>query len=440
MRRSRHRRRRGWAAGAAEGSGRRRDCCRRDRSRGHPNGRGWTRASAIGPGQAATARRPPRPGTTPRLRHRRHPGDDRAARHGGGDRPPVAGGAGRGRDRGRRRPGPVRRAEHRQASSRCAVPSSSSRATSCPPRGGARRAGWRPSSGPRLAKHVAAAGLAEGGPAVEAWIADAQRAVLDVLADGTARTTREVRDLVPALDGRISVGGGAERKWGGEVPIGSRVLTALGAEGRIVRAANAGHWRLNKPAWTTTARWLGEEPAPLPEAEGYAVLVARWLATFGPGTEADIVWWLGATKTVVRRALADIDAEQVALDDGGTGWVLPGDTEAPEEVAPWAALLPTLDPTVMGWKERGFYLDATDAPYLFDSNGNAGNTAWWDGRIVGCWVQDDAARVHLVLREDVPAAGRKALAEEAERLTAWLDGTRVTNVYASPQMRGARLP
>lgn len=292
----------------------------------------------------------------------------------------------------------------------------------------------------RLATNIAAAGLAEGPAAVEAWIEEAAEAVLAVLADGTARTTREVRERVPVLDGRISVGGGPEKKWGGELPVGSWVMGTLGAEGRIVRAANAGHWRLNKPAWTTTAHWLGEVPEPLPEAEGYAALVARWLATFGPGTEADIVWWLGATKAAVRRALADLDAEPVALDDGGTGWVLPGDTGTEEEVAPWAALLPTLDPTVMGWKERGFYLDPADTPYLFDSNGNAGNTAWWDGRVVGCWVQDDAARVHLVLREDVPAVGRAALAEEAERLTAWLDGTRITNVYASPQMRGARLP
>lgn len=292
----------------------------------------------------------------------------------------------------------------------------------------------------RLAKNVAAAGLAEGPAAVEAWIDDAAVAVLDVLADGTARTTREVRAQVPVLDGRISVGGGSEARWGGEFPVGAWVMGTLGAQGRVVRAANAGHWRLNKPAWTTTERWLGEVPGPLPEAEGYAALVARWLATFGPGTEADIVWWLGATKTIVRRALADLGAEQVALDGGGTGWVLPGDDEPAEEVAPWAALLPTLDPTVMGWKERAFYLDAADTPYLFDRNGNAGNTAWWDGRIVGCWVQDDAARVHLVLRAGVPAAGRRALAEEAERLTAWLDGTRITNVYASPQMRGARLP
>lgn len=285
--------------------------------------------------------------------------------------------------------------------------------------------------------------LAGGVPDPEAWLATARADVLALLADGTARTTAEVREQVGSLAGTVQRGTPGT-KWAAEVPLAPRVMTLLGAEGRIVRAENAGHWRLNKPAWTTTAAWLGEEMPPLSEAAGYAELVRRWLATFGPGTEADVVWWLGATKTAVRRALADVDAVQVGLEGGGTGWVLPGDTapvRAEEaEVRPWAALLPTLDTTVMGWRERSFYLDADDTPYLFDSNGNAGNTAWWDGRIVGCWVQDDAARVHLVLRDDLRAAGRKALEAEAERLTAWLDGVRITNVYASPQMRGARLP
>lgn len=291
----------------------------------------------------------------------------------------------------------------------------------------------------QLAKNVAAAGLAEGSDQVAGWIDDAAAAVLAVLADGRPRTTREVRDLVPVLDGRIKIGA-PEKKWGGDFPVGAWVMTMLGAEGRVVRATNAGHWRLNKPTWTMTRTWLGADAEALPEREGYAVLVRRWLATFGPGTENDVVWWLGATKTIVRRALADVGAVQVGLDGGATGWVLPDDTDPAEPVEPWAALLPTLDPTVMGWKERAFYLDPADTPYLFDSNGNAGNTAWWDGRIVGCWVQDDDARVHLVLREDAGAKARTALEVEAERLTSWLDGVRITNVYASPQMRGAVLP
>ncbi len=102
----------------------------------------------------------------------------------------------------------------------------------------------------------------------------------------------------------------------------------------------------------------------------------------------------------------------------------------------WAALLPVLDPTVMGWKSRDFYL-GPHAPYLFDTNGNAGTTAWWDGRIVGCWVQDDAGVVEVRYVDRVPKAAEKSLRTEAERLTEWLDGVRVSTVYPSSAMKSA---
>ncbi|MET7281915.1 winged helix DNA-binding domain-containing protein [Kribbella sp. NPDC005582] len=283
----------------------------------------------------------------------------------------------------------------------------------------------------RLAKDLRASGISTP----EDWIAETTAKVVAVLSDGKARTTSEIRDEVPEL-GRMRPSGP------GELPVGPVVMALLSAEGQVLRGVNAGHWRLNKPAWTSTKHWLGSVPEPLPEPEGYAELVRRWLATFGPGAEADLVWWLGATKSAVRRALKDVEAVEVQLDQG-VGWVLPDDTQPPEELEPWAALLPTLDPTVMGWKERDFYLDPADKPFLFDTNGNAGNTAWWDGRIVGCWLQDDqdpAAPVRLVVHEDVGTAGQAALEAEAERLTDWLGGVRITNVYASPQMRGLRLP
>ena len=72
--------------------------------------------------------------------------------------------------------------------------------------------------------------------------------------------------------------------------------------------------------------------------------------------------------------------------------------------------------------------------------GNGGTTAWWDGRVVGCWVQDDAGVVQVVLCEEVGEEGAAALAAEAERLTYWLDGTRISTVYTSPQMKSAKLP
>jgi hypothetical protein len=284
----------------------------------------------------------------------------------------------------------------------------------------------------RLATEVAAGGLAEDGAA---WLDAACAAVLARLADGAELSAQQLRQEVPELDGRLDVGRGA---YAANVSVAPRVLTQLGVEGRIVRGRNAGHWRTSRPQWTTMESWLGDVPPPLPEREGYAELVRRWLTTFGPGTEADLVWWLGATKSAVRAALADLAAVEVGLDGGGTGWLLPDDDleVAAGEVPPWAALLPVLDPTVMGWKERGFYL-ADHGPQLFDVNGNAGTTAWWDGRAVGCWVQDPDGVVVVHLLEDVGVEGRAALDEEAARLTGWLDGHRVSTVYPSRAMKHA---
>lgn len=284
-----------------------------------------------------------------------------------------------------------------------------------------------------------AAGAVNAGVATDgvAWVEDALLAVLDAFADNAELDAATVRERVPVAATKLMWGSG---RWGQELAVGPHLLLLLGARGVLVRGRNNGHWRISKPRWTPMRTWLGEQPAKVDEASGYAELVRRWLGTFGPGTETDLVWWLGSTKTAARRALAAVDAVPVSLDSGETGWVLPGDDAPEPEVAPWAALLPTLDPTTMGWKQRGHYLDPADVPYLFDSVGNGGTTAWWNGRVVGCWVQGPDARVRVVLRGDPGAQARRQLDAEAERLTAFFAGDIVNSVYASPQVRGERLP
>jgi hypothetical protein len=284
----------------------------------------------------------------------------------------------------------------------------------------------------RLAKDVEAGGLAGDGVA---WLDAARAATLDCLADGGELSATELRERVPELAGTLEMGVG--KTWGGTIPVAPRVITQLGMEARLVRASNGGHWRTARPLYSLMDAWLGDVPDPLPAPEGYAELVRRWLTTFGPGTAGDLQWWLGGTAGAVKQALADVAAEQVSLDGGGTGWVLPDDRDDEADVEPWAALLPVLDPTVMGWKTRDFYL-GPHASALFDTNGNAGTTAWWDGRVVGCWVQDEEGVVRVVLLEDVPPAGRAALDREAVRLTEWLEGHRVSTVYPSPAMKAAR--
>jgi hypothetical protein len=124
----------------------------------------------------------------------------------------------------------------------------------------------------------------------------------------------------------------------------------------------------------------------------------------------------------------------VSLDDGDVGWLLPDDLDPVADPGPWAALLPALDPSTMGWKGRAFHV-GDHVEKVFDRNGNGGPTAWWHGRIVGVWCQQPDGRVEVVLAEEVPAAGRRALAARADELTEWLDGDVVRSVYLSPLAR-----
>jgi hypothetical protein len=200
-------------------------------------------------------------------------------------------------------------------------------------------------------------------------------------------------------------------------------VTHLGATADIVRGTNNGRWAASRPQWTLMRHWLGEIPEWCSPGDGYRELTRPWLRTFGPGTVDDLVWWLGATKTVVRKSLAELDAVAVTLDDGGTGWILPDDAGDVAEPGSWVALLPPLDPTVMGWQGRNFYL-GPHRELVIDSRGNAGATVWADGRIVGVWGQDAAGIVEMRLLERLSGRVRRAVDEEAARLTAWLGGVR----------------
>jgi hypothetical protein len=280
----------------------------------------------------------------------------------------------------------------------------------------------------QVAKEVQDVGLADDGLA---WTTEHLALLQKLLDDEGPLTAAEIRRRLPALDVRVTRGTGA---YQAEVAISGRVIVTLAATGAIVRGENDGGWKLSRPRWTCTRDWLGSPPDPLPEAEGYAALVAAWLRSFGPGSEADLVWWLGATKAAVRRALADVGAVEVGLDRGGTGWVLPDDLDPAPDPGHWAALLPALDPTTMGWKERGFHLgDHVDK--VFDRNGNGGPTAWVDGRIVGVWCQRADGTVDVVLAERLGASARRALDAKAAELTAWLDGDVVRSIYLSPLAR-----
>ncbi len=174
----------------------------------------------------------------------------------------------------------------------------------------------------------------------------------------------------------------------------------------------------------------------MPAEQARAELAPRYLSRYGPATAADIRWWTGWTVAQVRAALGWLRPapREVTLDGGSTGYVLADDAEADDPPTPWAALLPALDATVMGWADRSWFL-GPHAPSLFDRSGNAGPTVWWDGRVVGGWGQRADGSVVSRLLEPVGRPAERAIEAEVERLGAILNGIRVTPRFRTPLER-----
>ena len=263
------------------------------------------------------------------------------------------------------------------------------------------------------------------------WITRAgNAAVAAVAARGEAMTTEVTAD-VPLLAKKLRFGAG---KWAVEQSAGARVLPQMAMEGRLIRGRPRGTWISPQFRWVTTEDWLGGSIEELDVAEAQAALLRRWLAAFGPATEADIRWWTGWTLRETRAALAAVAHDEVDLG-GAAGYVLEGDVEPTPAPEPSAALLPTLDPTTMGWKERDWYL-GPHGPTLFDSNGNAGPTIWWHGRVVGGWSQRRDGEIMLGLLEDVGRDARSAIDAEVTRLHAWIGDVRFSPGFLPPFQRG----
>jgi hypothetical protein len=280
----------------------------------------------------------------------------------------------------------------------------------------------------KLVADVQKAGVDADG---DRWLDRACDAVLGHLAEHGPANARQLRAALPELAGSYDPAPG--KRWGGETPLSPRVLTVLAVRGDIVRGPNEGTWTTSRPQWASATDWLSAPPgAAAPEAAS-AELVRTWLRTFGPATVTDIKWWFGNTLTWARNALRHVDAVEVDLD-GTPGFALSDDLDEEAESGPWGALLPGLDVTTMGWFDRDWYLGGHRSQ-VFDTNGNAGPTAWWKGRVVGGWVQDLDGRVELRLLEDVGRDARRALTRQANELTAWLDGVRISPRFPSPLSR-----
>lgn len=253
----------------------------------------------------------------------------------------------------------------------------------------------------RLARAIEEQGIAANG---HRFVADLEEQTLAALANRGEALTTELTNDVAALKATVRYGG--DSKWATDVGLSSRIVLLLTCDGRIVRTRPRGTWT------STRHRYALAPPAaePMETGDAQVELARRWLSAFGPLSAdllGDLKWWAGWTVAATKRALAAAaEVPRPDLVDAG----------------PWAALVPSLDPTTMGWKDRSWYLYEL-GPQLFDRNGNAGPTIWWCGRIVGGWAQRSSGEVVTKLLVDIGLDGTSAIEAEAARLQDWLDAS-----------------
>jgi hypothetical protein len=261
-----------------------------------------------------------------------------------------------------------------------------------------------------------------------AWLARVEAQTLAALAAAGEAAAAELAKLVPELAIQIPMSVG--KAYEGTIGVSSRVLNLMGMEGKLARGRPKGRWTSSQHRWAPLEGWLGAPLAEIPVDEARIELARRWLDRFGPGTVADLKWWTGWTMGATRAAVASLDTEAVDLD-GTAGLVLAGDAEPVAAPEPWVALLPGLDPTTMGWQERGWYL-GDHKPHVFDTNGNAGPTVWMDGRIVGGWAQRKTGEVVFRLLDDIGAARTSDVEAAADQLQQRLGAIRIVPRFPTP--------
>ncbi|MGW4758063.1 winged helix DNA-binding domain-containing protein [Streptomyces chartreusis] len=271
--------------------------------------------------------------------------------------------------------------------------------------------------------------MAKAGAPDAAWLAEVEESTLAALARRGQATAAELAQDEPRLRERFVYAAG--KSYEGVHTVSTRLLRVLGVEGKVVRGRPLGSWTSSQFRWA-----VAPEHPELDAAAAQAELLRRWLTVCGPATEADLKWWTGWKVTEVRRALTAIGAQAVSVDEG-TGYVVQGDAgpvDGPAE--PWAALLPGLDPTAMGWQQRDWYLAPELRPSLFDGSGNVGPTVWWNGRVVGGWAQRGDGEIVWRLLADLGSEERQAaetaVAAQAERLRGWVGAARVTPRFRTP--------
>ena len=164
--------------------------------------------------------------------------------------------------------------------------------------------------------------------------------------------------------------------------------------------------------------WIGKAPRRDRDA-ALAELVRRYLAAFGPATEADFAGWAGLGLREVRAGLEAISRELAEVRLGGErGWKLTRARRRPGRNV--VRLLPAWDTYLMGYRDRDFIAEPDRWARIGTGGGMLLPAIVHDGVAIGTWQLKRSggdSRVTLEPFEPFDAATKRAIDAEVADLT-----------------------
>jgi Winged helix DNA-binding domain len=184
--------------------------------------------------------------------------------------------------------------------------------------------------------------------------------------------------------------------------------------------------RARKVTYTSPQRWSpGFTPAAGPAAVTW--LTRSYLRSYGPARPEHFAQWLSVSRPWAAGWFETLAAAGEIEPVGEPGWVVAGDTTFPSEAPRGLRLLPYFDAYVVGSHPRSRVFPGAAAIRAL-ARTQAGNfpVLLLDGVVGGVWHQKRAGRyLDLTVEplEDLPAARRRALDAEVDRVAAFQELT-----------------
>jgi hypothetical protein len=232
----------------------------------------------------------------------------------------------------------------------------------------------------------------------------AREAILAALAD-TPLTTAAIREQVD-LDLDVAA-----------------AVNVMCAEGTLLRDRPAGDWHDRRATYVPFADALpGVRLDSVRPDDADVALTRAHVRAFGPTLFEDTAWWTGLGRKRTRRALDTLGDEVMRVLLLGTDGEFLMHAADVDELAsvgappsPSVALLPCLDPLLMGYRRRGRFIDDEYRPYVFDTAGRATSVVLVDGRVAGIWdtTSEPEPEVLVHVFGDTPAEWFPAIGERA---------------------------